>query len=84
VANAYDPDAKKRPVYKYLDIVRCGGRTSRLAAKKKNEKPKKKSRSYAEARGAIHQLLNIILKLRILVLLPVSTLPYIVKVKNHS
>jgi hypothetical protein len=29
-------------------------------------------------RGAIHQLLNIILKLRILVLLPVSTLPYVV------
>jgi hypothetical protein len=34
--------------------------------------------------GAIHQLLNIILKLRILVLLPVSTLPYIVKVNNYS
>jgi hypothetical protein len=29
-------------------------------------------------------LLNIILKLRILVLLPVSTLPYVVKVKNYS
>jgi hypothetical protein len=35
-------------------------------------------------RGAIHQLLNIILKLRILVLLPVSTLTYVVKVKNYS
>jgi ABC-type multidrug transport system fused ATPase/permease subunit len=35
-------------------------------------------------RGAIHQLLNIILKLRILVLLHVSTLPYVVKVKNYS
>jgi hypothetical protein len=35
-------------------------------------------------RGAIHQLLNIILKLRILVLLPVSTLPYVVIVKNYS
>jgi hypothetical protein len=34
--------------------------------------------------GAIHQLLNIILKLRILVLLLVSTLPYVVKVKNYS
>jgi hypothetical protein len=34
--------------------------------------------------GAIHQLLNIILKLRILVLLPVSTLPYVVKVTNYS
>jgi hypothetical protein len=33
---------------------------------------------------AIHQLLNIILKLRILVLLLVSTLPYVVKVKNYS
>jgi hypothetical protein len=36
------------------------------------------------SRGAIHQLLNIILKLRILVLLPLSTLPYVVKVKNYS
>jgi hypothetical protein len=36
------------------------------------------------ARGAIHQLLNIILQLRILVLLLVSTLPYVVKVKNYS
>jgi hypothetical protein len=35
-------------------------------------------------RGAIHQLLSIILKLRILVLLPVSNLPYVVKVKNYS
>jgi hypothetical protein len=34
--------------------------------------------------GAIHQLLNIILQLRILVLLPVSTMPYVVKVKNYS
>jgi hypothetical protein len=37
-----------------------------------------------ESRDAIHQLLNIILKLRILVLLLVSTLPYVVKVKNYS
>jgi hypothetical protein len=35
-------------------------------------------------RGAIHQFLNIILKLRILVLLPVSTMPYVVMVKNYS
>jgi hypothetical protein len=35
-------------------------------------------------RGAIHQFLNIILKLRILVLLPVLTLSYVVKVKNYS
>jgi hypothetical protein len=34
--------------------------------------------------GAIHQLLSIILKLRILVLLPVSTMPYVVIVKNYS
>jgi hypothetical protein len=37
-----------------------------------------------QARGAIHQLLNIILQLRILVLLLVSTLPYVVKVNNYS
>jgi hypothetical protein len=35
-------------------------------------------------RGAIHQLLSIILKLRILVLLLVSTMPYVVIVKNYS
>jgi hypothetical protein len=35
-------------------------------------------------RGAINQLVSIILKLRILVLLPVSTLPYVLKVKNYS
>jgi hypothetical protein len=35
-------------------------------------------------RGAIHQLLSIILKLRILVLLPVSTMPYVVMAKNYS
>jgi hypothetical protein len=34
--------------------------------------------------GAIHQFLNIILKLRILVLLPVSNLPYVVEFKNYS
>jgi hypothetical protein len=34
--------------------------------------------------GAIHQLLSIILKLRILVLLLVSTIPYVVIVKNYS
>jgi hypothetical protein len=37
----------------------------------------------ASARGAIHQLLNIILKLRILVFFPVSTLPYVVIVYNY-
>jgi hypothetical protein len=35
-------------------------------------------------RVAIHQMLRIILKLRILVLLPVSTMPYVVIVKNNS
>jgi hypothetical protein len=35
-------------------------------------------------RGAIHQSLNTILQLRILVMLLVSTLPYLVKVKNYS
>jgi hypothetical protein len=39
-------------------------------------------KNYA-VRGAIHQLLSIILKLRILVSLPGSNLPYVVKVKNH-
>jgi hypothetical protein len=34
--------------------------------------------------GAIHQFLRIIFNLRILVLLPVSTLLYVVKVKNCS
>jgi hypothetical protein len=34
--------------------------------------------------GAIHQCLRIILKLRILVLIPVSTMPYVVEVKNFS
>jgi hypothetical protein len=38
----------------------------------------------SESRGAIYQFLNIILQLIILVLLLVSTLPYVVKVKNHS
>jgi hypothetical protein len=34
-------------------------------------------------RGRIHQLLSIILKLKIFVLLPVSHLPYVVKVKKY-
>jgi hypothetical protein len=38
----------------------------------------------AEDRDAIHQLLSIILKLRILVLIPVSTTPYVVIIKNCS
>jgi hypothetical protein len=38
----------------------------------------------AQVWGAIHQLLNIIFQLRIFVLLLLSTLPYVVKVKNYS
>jgi hypothetical protein len=37
-----------------------------------------------QLRGAIHQLINIMLQFRSLVLLPVSTMPYVVKVKNNS
>jgi hypothetical protein len=56
---------------------------------KERERPKKKKKTLLkkiilDARGAIHQLLSIILKLRILVLLPVSTMPYVVMVKNYS
>jgi hypothetical protein len=40
--------------------------------------------SLEETRGEIHQLLSIILKWRILDLLPVSTLSYVAKVKNYS
>ncbi len=39
-----------QPQYSYLDLVRCGGRTSHLQAKRKKEKPKPKFRSYTEAR----------------------------------
>ena len=37
-------DYKKPPKYTYLDLLRCGGKTHRLAAKKKKEKPKAKYR----------------------------------------
>jgi hypothetical protein len=43
-----------------------------------------KAKTHIESRGAIHQLLNIILQLRTLVLLLVSTLPYVVYVRNYS
>jgi hypothetical protein len=42
------------------------------------------SASADEIRSAIHQFLRTIFKLSILVLLAVSTLSYVVKVKNHS
>jgi hypothetical protein len=35
---------KKKPI-SYLDLLRCGGKTHRLAAKKKKQKPKAKYRS---------------------------------------
>ncbi len=45
----YDPEeaeaAKKKPKRPtYLELLRCGGRTSRLKAKKKKQKPKPKFR----------------------------------------
>jgi hypothetical protein len=52
---------------------------------REREREKEKvRRRHRQVRGAIHQLLSIILKLRILVLLPVSTMPYVVMVKNYS
>ena len=36
--------AKKKPI-NYLDLLRCGGRSSMIKAKKKKEKPKAKYRS---------------------------------------
>ena len=46
---AYDPEeaeaAKKRPRRPtYLELLRCGGKTSRLKAQKKKQKPKPKFR----------------------------------------
>jgi hypothetical protein len=43
----------------------------------------RKSDTFPQVWGAIHQLLGLILKLRILVLLPVSNLPYVVNVNNY-
>ncbi len=40
------PQPEKKKQISYLDLLRCGGKTHRLAAKKKKEKPKKKYRSY--------------------------------------
>jgi hypothetical protein len=40
--------------------------------------------AYLKNRGAIHKFLRIIFNLRIPVLLSVSTLPYVVRVKNSS
>jgi hypothetical protein len=51
-----------------------------------SQKPRQLPRTPASLQhwGAIHPLLNIILQLRILVLLLVSTVPYVVKVENYS
>jgi hypothetical protein len=50
-ASAYDPAAaeaakKEPPRPTYLELLRCGGRTSRLAARKKKKKPKPKFRLF--------------------------------------
>ncbi len=54
LSEPYDPNKpkpKKKPQYSYLDLVRCNGRTSQLAATKRKQKAKKKkTESYAEAR----------------------------------
>jgi hypothetical protein len=51
--------------------------------RRQRERDTERRRRSKAVRGAIHQLLNIILKLRILVLLLVSTLPCVVKVNNY-
>ena len=40
-----DPTQDKKKQISYLDLLRCGGKSHRLAAKKKKEKPKAKYRS---------------------------------------
>lgn len=40
-----DPEKEKKKPISYLDLLRCGGRSYRLAAKKKKAKPKAKYRS---------------------------------------
>jgi hypothetical protein len=76
-------------------LMEGGGSATRQSLKKKTRTTIKRPKTFdtlggdattpsSLPRGAIHQLFNIILKSRILVLLPVSTLPYVVKVKNHS
>ena len=37
-------DHRKPPKYTYLDLLRCGGKTHRLNAKKKREEKKKKTK----------------------------------------
>ena len=39
------PDQEKKKPVNYLDLLRCGGKSYRLTAKKKKEKPKAKYRS---------------------------------------
>lgn len=40
-----DPAQEKKKPINYLDLLRCGGKSYRLTAKKKKEKPKAKYRS---------------------------------------
>ena len=40
-----DPAVEKKKPINYLDLLRCGGKSYRLDAKKKKEKPKTKYRS---------------------------------------
>lgn len=40
-----DPAQEKKKPINYLDLLRCGGKSYRLTAKKKKEKPKTKYRS---------------------------------------
>jgi hypothetical protein len=69
--------------------ISTGGRNSAAESDEGNSGKKKAPaaaillQGVVDSWGAIHQLLNIILQLRILVLLLVSTLPYVVKVKNY-
>jgi hypothetical protein len=63
----------------------CDGvTTSRRVRERSRSRSSPRGKGDPSSRGAIHQLLNIIIQLRILVLLLVSTLPYVVKVKNYS
>ena len=42
--NRASEDYRKPPKYTYLDLLRCGGKTHRLNAKKKREEKKKKTK----------------------------------------
>jgi hypothetical protein len=61
-----------------------GKRLKKGGKKELRRNGRKARRMESRSWGAIHQLLSIIFKLRILVFLHVSTLPYVVRVKNSS